>query len=51
MDFLNDFSKEGLKSFMMSAGKEALVSVISCLPFGGIAKVAFDFLGRAIKGV
>ena len=51
MGFLNDFSKEGLKSFLMSAGKEALISVISCLPFGGIAKVAFGFLERAIKGV
>ena len=51
MDFLNDFSKDGLKSFLMSAGKEALISVISCLPFGGIAKVAFSFLERAIKGV
>ena len=30
---------------------EALISVISCLPFGGIAKVAFSFLERAIKGV
>ena len=49
--FLNDFSKEGLKAFLMSAGKEALISVISCLPFGGIAKIAFSFLERAIKGV
>ena len=49
-DFLNDFSKEGLKSFMMSAGKEALLSVLSCLPFGGVAKVAFGFLRRAING-
>lgn len=51
MDFLNDFSKDGLKAFLMSAGKEALISVISCLPFGGIAKVAFSFLERAIKGI
>lgn len=49
--FLNDFSKEGFKSFLMSAGKEALVSVISSLPFGGISKVAFGFLIQVIKGV
>ena len=49
-DFINDFSKDGLKKFFMSAGKEALISVISCLPFGGIARTAFDFLERAIKG-
>lgn len=49
MAFLNDFTKDGLKSFLMIAGKEALLSVISCLPFGGIAKVAFGFLEQAIK--
>lgn len=47
--FLNDFSKEGLKSFLMNAGKETLISVISCLPFGGIAKEAFGFLERVIS--
>ena len=51
MGFLNEFSKEGLKLFLMSAGKEALLAVISCLPFGGIAKEAFHFLELAIKGV
>ena len=50
-EFFIDFSKEGLKSFLMSAGKESIVSVISCLPFGGIAKEAFSFLKRVIKGV
>ena len=50
-EFVNDFTKEGLKTFLMSAGKEAIVSVISCLPFGGIANNAFGFLKRAIEGV
>ena len=49
MKFMNDFSKDGLKSFLMSAGKEALVGVLSSLPFGGVAKTAFDFLRRAIE--
>ena len=50
LQFLNDFSKDGLKAFLMSAGKEAMLSVLECLPFGGIAKVAFNFLEQAIKG-
>ena len=50
-DFLSDFSKEGLKTFLMSAGKESLVSVLSCLPFVGIAKTAFGFLSGVIKGM
>ncbi len=49
--FLGDFTKEGLKKFLMSAGKEAIFSVISLLPFGGFAKTAFEFLGNVIKGV
>ena len=49
--FLSDFSKDGLKAFLMSAGKAALLDVMPCLPFSGIAKVAFDFLGKAISGV
>ena len=48
MEFVKDFTKDGLKSFVMSAGKEALQLVLSCLPFGGVAKVAFGFIERAI---
>lgn len=48
---LDDFSKEGLKSFMMSASKEAILAVLPCLPFGGPAKAAFKFLEQAIKGM
>ena len=48
--FLTDFTKDGLKSFLMSAGKEALVSIISLLPFGGVAGSAFKFLVKVIKG-
>lgn len=48
---VKDFSKEGFKSFVMSAGKEALLAVLSCLPFGGVAKIAFNFIENVIKGV
>lgn len=50
LELVQDFSKEGLKSFVMNASKETLLSVLMCFPFGGIAKTAFEFLGRAIKG-
>lgn len=48
---IDEFSKEGLKSFMMSASKEAILAVLPCLPFGGLAKTAFEFIGKAIKGM
>jgi len=49
--FLKDFSKEGLKAFLMSASKEVISEVLSLLPFGGIAKTAFDFLLKSIEGM
>ncbi len=49
--FLNDFTIEGLKNFLMSASKQAILSVISLLPFGGFAKTAFELLGKVMKGV
>lgn len=51
MKLVNDFSKDGLKSFLMSATKEAILAVLPYLPFGGPAKIAFDFFGKAIKGM
>ena len=48
--FLTDFSKEGLKSFLMSASKDAITEVLKLLPFGGIAKTAFDFLIKIMEG-
>ena len=50
-ELLTDFSKEGLKSFLMSAGKETIALILDCIPFGGVAKVAFGFLREAIKGM
>ena len=46
---LKDFSKDGLKAFAMSAGKEALLAVLQCLPFGGTASIAIRFLSKAIE--
>lgn len=48
-DFLGDFSKEGLKSFLMNATETTISSVLDILPFGGIAKTAFGLLGKIIK--
>ena len=49
--FLSDFSKEGFKTFLMNASKQAILSVISLLPFGGLAKTAFSFLETVIGGI
>ena len=49
--FLKDFSKEGLKLFLMSASKEIVSDVLKSLPFGGVAKIAFDFLIKAVEGM
>lgn len=46
---LGEFTKDGLKSFIMTAGREAIAMVLSCLPFGGFAKVAFDYLAAVVK--
>lgn len=47
--FIENFTEEGLKAFLMSASKEVLSEVISLLPFGGIAKVAFNTLAKVIE--
>lgn len=47
--FLKDFSKDGLKAFLMSASKEIISEVLNLLPFGGLAKIAFDFLLKSIE--
>lgn len=50
-DFLKDFSKEGLKSFLMSASNEVVSEVLKLLPFGGMAKTAFGLLIKSIEGM
>lgn len=47
--FLGNFTKDGLKSFLMSATKETLCLVLDCIPFCGTAKVVFEELHRIIQ--
>jgi hypothetical protein len=35
----------------MSASREAILAVIQLLPFGGIGKIGFALLEKALKGV
>lgn len=46
---LADFSKQGLKSFAMNAGKEILLEALKILPFGGIASTAINLFIKSIK--
>ena len=48
-DFVRDFTKDGLKAFLMSASKEVVSEVLKILPFGGIASRAFEFLAGAVE--
>lgn len=48
-DFLIDFSVDGLKAFLMSASQELILQVLPLLPFGGTAKVAFEFVRNIIE--
>jgi len=48
-DFINDFSKDGLKAFLMSASKEAIGLVLQALPFGGLAKAGFGAIQSIIS--
>ncbi len=47
--FAKDFSKDGLKSFVMSASKIGLTCALNALPFGGLAKTAIDILVNIIS--
>ncbi len=49
-EFLKDFTKDGLKSFLMHAGKGALSVVLSLIPFGGVAGIAFKAIANVIGG-
>ncbi len=48
-DFLKDFSKEGLKKFLMSASKESIKLVLSFLPMGNFTNPVVDFLFSVLK--
>jgi len=49
VEFVDTFTKDGLKRFLMSAGKEALDLVLQNIPFSGTAKTVFEILGNVIK--
>ena len=46
--FMENFTKEGLKSFLMSASKEAIGLVLTALPFGGVANIIFKNLANIV---
>ena len=48
-DFLQNFTEDGLKAFLMSATQEAICKVLPMLKFTGFAKTAFDFLITAVE--
>lgn len=50
-DFLQNFTEDGLKAFLMSASKEVICKVLPMMKFTGFAKTAFDFLITAIKNM
>lgn len=50
-NFITDFSRDGLKNFLMNASKEALLQVLPLFPFGGVAKVAFQFIENVIRNM
>lgn len=47
--FISEFSKDGLKEFLMTVSKEVLAEVLPILPFGGIAKNAINVLLKIIS--
>lgn len=45
----DDFSKDRLKKLLAEASGDTLSAVIECIPFGGIAKMAFQAVGKVIS--
>lgn len=48
-EFLKDFSKEGLKEFLMAASSDIIPKVLRILPVGGISKIGFNYLADLIE--
>ncbi len=52
LNLVNNFTKDGLNSFLMSATKEVIIQVLSNLsPAGKLAIKGIDFLKKALKGM
>lgn len=49
--FLADLTKDGVKSFLMSASKTLIPEVLKILPFGGFVRVAFNGLIGIIENM
>ena len=51
VEFMKDFSKDGLKTFLMKGSKEAICLVLKALPLpaSGVLGVAFAFLTKAME--
>lgn len=47
--FLSEFTKDGLKAFLMSASKTVICDVLPLIPFRGVAKRAFDLLIKIVE--
>lgn len=47
--FLEEFTKDGLNRFLMSATKESLMLILDSIPFGGVAGAAFKALFNVIS--
>lgn len=45
-NFIKDFTKDGFKSFLSNATGELIKSVVSLIPFGGIAASAFESISK-----
>lgn len=43
-NFIFDFSREGLKNLAIKGSSELLKAVLSCIPFGGVAKLGVNAL-------
>lgn len=48
IELVKDFSKDRFKFFLMTASDMAITEVLKTIPFGGIAKIAFDSLVQTI---
>ena len=49
--FLENFTKEGLKEFLMSAHKEILLNVLKLIQFNGMAGIAISSLTKIIGNI
>lgn len=47
-NYLNDLTKDSFKSLLLHASKETIGLMLQAIPFGGVAKTAFDLLSDAI---